>query len=99
LHPVVLTGHRPILQAAPAKLPPWACLARRSLQAIPSSRFLCAFPPLPIQQRWAAERAADIRAVRCVPSEGNPGAAPHHLAGSSKSSQRGEPIESRIPGL
>jgi len=34
-----------------------------------------------------------------VPSEGNPGAAPHHLAGSSKSSQRGEPIESRIPGL
>jgi hypothetical protein len=106
LYRLVLTDYRRLAQAGLVKRRR-ALLARRLLwampvkpfqRAFPTRRWQRVFPPLRLHQRWAAERAVDIRAGRRVPSEGNPGAEPHHLAGWSKSTQRGEPIESKIPG-
>src|SRR5882672_4177419 len=99
LYPAVLTRHRRILQAAPAELPPWACLARRSLQAILSSRFRRAFPALQSRQPSLANCAPGIRAAISAPSGGSPGAQPHHVSSQSKSRLRREPTESRFPVL
>ena len=84
------------MQAVLAKLPRWACRAKRSQWAILSSRFQRAFPAVQIRQPSLATCAPGIRAVTCAPFGGSPGGQPHHVSGQSKSRLRRGLTESRF---